>query len=147
MNKNHSTGCFGLILLCISFFGKYQQKRSWTTNYFQSSRPTLFFSWLWTELQKTYDRFGKKAGVTQTVINCKRGRRWAGKADRDHSKRCSQSTTRNTKQSHARSKVISNYAYQVVKKLQDTYHFKEMNLCRSFYGKYVCLILSSRTWK
>ena len=31
-------------------------------------------------------------------------------------------------------KVISNYAYQVVKKLQDTYHFKEMNVVAHSMG-------------
>ena len=43
-------------------------------------------------------------------------------------------------------KVISNYAYQVVKKLKTPIILRD-EPCRSFYGKYVCLILSSGTWK
>ena len=72
MNKKSFYGLLlGLILLCISFFGKYQQKTQLDhTNYLQSSRPTLFFHGYGSSAnaEKHMTDSAKKAGVTQTVI-------------------------------------------------------------------------------
>ena len=72
MNKKSFYGLLlGLILLCISFFGKYQQKTQLDhTNYLQSSRPTLFFHGYGSSAnaEKHMTDAAKKAGVTQTVI-------------------------------------------------------------------------------
>ena len=72
MNKKSFYGLvLGLILLCIAFFGKYQQKTQLDhTNYIQSSRPTLFFHGYGSSAnaEKHMTDAAKKAGVTQTVI-------------------------------------------------------------------------------
>ena len=76
----------------------------------------------------------KKKQVTQTVITANVAE--DGKADRDHSKRCSQSNYQSgiPKQRTPDPKVISNYAYQVVKKASRHLSFKEMNLVAHSMG-------------
>ncbi len=139
----------GLILPCISFF-KVSTKTQLTTRitYKVGSRPTLFFMVMdrVPNAEKHMTDSAKKQGwhkpsSLQTWLKT------AGKADRDHSKKVQsiQLSKWNTKkQSHARSKSHQHYAYHSQKLHQSSFQRNEP--CRSFYGKYVCLILSSGTW-
>lgn len=140
MNKKSFYGLLlGLILLCISFFGKYQQKTQLDhTNYLQSSRPTLFFHGYGSSAnaEKHMTDAAKKAGVTQTVITANVADdgqvRLTGTIPKGAVNPIIKVEYQNNRTPDP--KVISNYAYQVVKKLQDTYHFKEMNLVAHSMG-------------
>ena len=140
MNKKSFYGLLlGLILLCISFFGKYQQKTQLDhTNYLQSSRPTLFFHGYGSSAnaEKHMTDAAKKAGVTQTVITANVAEdgqvRLTGTIPKGAVNPIIKVEYQNNRTPDP--KVISNYAYQVVKKLQDTYHFKEMNLVAHSMG-------------
>lgn len=128
MNRKSFYGLLlGLILLCIAFFGKYQQKTQLDhTNYLQSSRPTLFFHGYGSSAnaEKHMTDAAKKAGVTQTVITANVSTDGQVKLTGTIPKGAVNPIIKVEYQNNRTPdpKVISNYAYQVVKKLQDTYH-------------------------
>ena len=140
MNKKSFYGLLvGLILLCIAFWGKSQQKTQLDhTNYLQNTRPTLFFHGYGSSAnaEKHMTDAAKKAGVTETVITANVATDGQVKLTGTIPKGAVNPIIKVEYQNNRTPdpKVISHYAYQVVKKLQETYHFKEMNVVAHSMG-------------
>ncbi len=112
--------------------------------------PTHFFMVMdRVPMQKTHDRCGKKSRCDTKPSSLQTWLKMGGKADRDHSKRCSQLINKSgiPKQSHARSKSHQLLCLSGSQKASRHLSFQRNELLSLILWKYVCLILSSGTWK
>ena len=106
--------------------------------YIQSSRPTIFFHG-WgssSRVERHMANAAKKAGVTQTIIEAKVAEDGTvtlkGTIPRDAVNPIVLVNFDNNR--GASTQDQGNYAYAVVKALQDTYRIKEMNMVAHSYG-------------